>query len=410
MNPIVSNKSEENGVLKFTLSGVNLSYANAIRRIILSEIPCIVFKTSPYEQNKATIYTNTSRLNNEILKQRLSSIPIYIDDLAFPIEDYIMEVNEKNNTDTIQIVTSNDFKIKNIKNGKYLSKEAVSKIFPPDPISNSHIDFVRLRPKLSDDIEGEQIHLECYFSISNARDDGMFNVVSCSSFSNTIDPTAAKQAWNEKEKQLRSENQQADDIEFIKKDWYALEALRFFKPDSFDFIIETIGVFENEEIVKKASMIMIEKLQTFNKIIQENGRAYISHIRDTTVPECYDIKLEGEDYTLGKVLEYILYEYYYLKNKISYCSFRKPHPHISESYIRISMVSFDGNSNSNSNSNSNGSSRDSRSRSMSGGADSSDSSGRRDESSEKVEDIIMMINEITLIATDVYDKLINSFK
>ena len=408
MNPVVSNKSEENGVLKFTLSGVNLSYANAIRRIILSEIPCIVFKTTPYEQNKATIYANTTRLNNEILKQRLSCIPIHIDDLAFPIEDYILEVNEKNNTDTIKIVTSNDFKIKNIKNGKYLSKEAVSKIFPPDPISNSHIDFVRLRPKLSDDIDGEQIHLECYFSISNARDDGMFNVVSCSSFSNTIDPIAAKQAWDEKEKQLRSENQTSDDIAFIKKDWYVLEALRFFKPDSFDFIIETIGVFENEEIVKKASMIMIEKLQTFNKIIQENGRAYISHIRDTTVPECYDIKLEGEDYTLGKVVEYILYEYYYLKNKISYCSFRKPHPHISESYIRISMVSFDANSNSNSNSNAG--ERDSRSRSMSGGADSSDSSGKRDEPSEKVENIIMMINEITLIATDVYDKLVNSFK
>jgi hypothetical protein len=47
---------------------------------------------------------------------------------------------------------------------------------------------------------------------------------------------------------------------------------------------------------------------------------------------------------------------------------------------------------------------------MSGGANSSDSSERRDEPSEKVENIIMMINEITLIATDVYDKLVNSFK
>ena len=59
-------------LLKFTLSGVNVSIANAIRRTILSDIPQIVFRTTPYEQNKANIITNTSRLNNEIIKQRLS--------------------------------------------------------------------------------------------------------------------------------------------------------------------------------------------------------------------------------------------------------------------------------------------------------------------------------------------------
>jgi DNA-directed RNA polymerase alpha subunit len=67
-------------MLLFTLSGVNVSLANAIRRTILSDIPLIVFRTSPHEQNKANIILNTTRLNNEILKQRLSCIPIHIKD------------------------------------------------------------------------------------------------------------------------------------------------------------------------------------------------------------------------------------------------------------------------------------------------------------------------------------------
>ena len=48
----IENLVEENNQLKFTLSDINVSIANAIRRIILSEIPCVVFKTTPYEENK----------------------------------------------------------------------------------------------------------------------------------------------------------------------------------------------------------------------------------------------------------------------------------------------------------------------------------------------------------------------
>ena len=78
MNPHIENKSNKDDMMSFTLSGVNVSIANALRRTILSDIQTVVFKTSPYEECKANIITNTSRLNNEILKQRLSCIPIHI--------------------------------------------------------------------------------------------------------------------------------------------------------------------------------------------------------------------------------------------------------------------------------------------------------------------------------------------
>ena len=64
-----------------TISNINCSLANALRRVILANIPTVVFRTSPYEKNDATFHINTSRLNNEILKQRLSCIPIHISDM-----------------------------------------------------------------------------------------------------------------------------------------------------------------------------------------------------------------------------------------------------------------------------------------------------------------------------------------
>ena len=42
MNPTISNLSEENNTLGFRLAGVNVSFANAIRRILLSEVPWLL--------------------------------------------------------------------------------------------------------------------------------------------------------------------------------------------------------------------------------------------------------------------------------------------------------------------------------------------------------------------------------
>ena len=73
----VSKRDEADGVLYFTLSKLNVSIANSLRRVILSDIPTLAFKTFPDKDNQANITTNTSRFNNEILKQRLACIPIH---------------------------------------------------------------------------------------------------------------------------------------------------------------------------------------------------------------------------------------------------------------------------------------------------------------------------------------------
>jgi DNA-directed RNA polymerase subunit L len=51
---------------------------------------------------------------------------------------------------------------------------------------------------------------------------------------------------------------------------------------------------------------------------------------------CHDVVLLDEDYTLGKVIEYILYDKYYEGEALlSFCGFKKFHPHDTESTIRI---------------------------------------------------------------------------
>ena len=67
------------------------------------------------------------------------------------------------------------FTIIDLVSGKMLPKDKVREIFPADDHTGYYIDFVRLRPRISDEIPGERIHLRCEFDIGSAKEDGMFN-------------------------------------------------------------------------------------------------------------------------------------------------------------------------------------------------------------------------------------------
>ena len=334
MNPIVSQLSQEESYLKFTLSGVNVSVANALRRIILAEIPTVVFRTTPHDKNLAVFEKNTSRLNNELIKQRLSCIPIHITDVDFQFQNYLLEVNKKNESDIIEYVTTADFKIKDINTDTYLTDAVMKQLFPPDKITGDYIDFVRLRPRISADIEGEQLKMSCKFDIGWAAQDSAFNVVATCAYANTPDPVKIRDAWALKEAELKKTGMTAEDLEFTKKDWHFIDAKRLFVEDSFDFIIESVGPFPEMSIISKSIDIMLTKLKKFKDTIQSEPDVVV--MSDSTIPNCYDITLKNEGYTLGKVIEYILYSKYYGK-AVTYCGFRKPHPHIDISTIRIAF-------------------------------------------------------------------------
>jgi DNA-directed RNA polymerase subunit L len=334
MIPRIENLKEDGNVLTFTLKDVNVSLANGLRRTILSDVPTVVFKTSPHDQNKASVITNTTRLNNEILKQRLSCIPIHIADLKMPLQNYVMEINVENLTDTIMYVTTKDFKVKNLMTTEYLSEKDRQAIFPPDPVTGYYIDFARLRPKISEEIPGEKLHIIAEFSISNAKDDGMFNVVSTCSYGFTQDDVLIEEKLGIKQQEWKDKGLSKEEIQFETTNWRLLDGQRVVKPDSFDFQIQTLGVFTNQYILRTSCEIIIEKLNLLDTLVETDDLTIMSS--QNTMKNCYDITLKNEDYTIGKVLEYFLYSKFYEGVKIlSYCGFKKMHPHDSDSIIRI---------------------------------------------------------------------------
>ena len=384
-----NNKEEQ---LTFTLENCNVSIANALRRIVLSDINTYVFKTFPHAENRANFTVNTTRLHNELLKQRLGCIPIHhvhrIEGFQNDYKNYVVEVDVKNESDTIRYVTTEDFKVKRAKNieksggshddddvvYEYLPESTVRKIFPPDSVSGEYIEFARLLPKLSSNVPcGEALAFTCTIEISNANFDGMYNVAHTCSYSCTPDENEIEKQWKAKERGVREGFESgsgsasahasahgssvAEQLASAKKNWELLEAQRISVSDSFDFVIETVGVYTNVQLVTKSCDIMIKKCEKLLADMEHSSsnsssttnagtesKIGIKNIIEpanelTTMKNAFCINLIGEDYTLGKVIEYLLFSNYYDKPDgiASFCGFKKPHPHALDSFILVSF-------------------------------------------------------------------------
>jgi DNA-directed RNA polymerase subunit L len=340
MSAKIEELKESGDIMTFTLTGVDACYANGIRRVILSEVPIVVFKTTPHDENKSNILINTSRLNNEIIKQRLSCIPICIKDLEIDFQNYQLELDVENKTDTMIMVTTKDFKIKNLTTSSYLEDHTLREIFPPYIPSTGkgeyYIDFLRLRPKISDELPGERIKLTCAFSVSTARDDSMFNVAGTCSYGFTPDRDEMVKQLSLRQDKWEKEGKTPAEIDFESKNWNLLEGLRYVKKQSFDFIIQTIGIYENTDIVIKACEILIQKINIQKELLDKDELPI--EPANNTLENCYDVTLVNEDYTVGTILNNELYDTFYKEHKtLTYTGFKKMHPHDTDSLLRIAF-------------------------------------------------------------------------
>ena len=100
-------------------------------------------------------------------------------------------------------------------NDNYLTLEETKKIFPANDKTGMYIDFVRLRPKISQQLPGEHIKLTSEFTIHTAKENSVYNVVSKCAYQQP--DIARNAAWEEQEDKMRSEEMNQDEIVFQKK-------------------------------------------------------------------------------------------------------------------------------------------------------------------------------------------------
>jgi len=297
---------ERNGVYEFTLN-VNHSVANALRRTITANIPVLVFDTE-----KCAISTNTSGFTNEILKQRLGCIPIHTLDPA--AERYTLTVSKRNETLHTILVTTADFVVRNE------AGEEVRDLLPPTeiqldgPMKAYFIEFMRLKP-------AEEFSLKCGISVRTAAQSGQYNAASLCAYGCTRDSVLAQEEWEKRPEESKSPED--------KKNWDLLESKRHVKPNSFEFALKTCSAYTNRQLVLKACEIINDQLAEALIVYEEHSGA-------TTLPNCTDVVVKGGDFTLGKLLEYQIFETREASG-VTYVTFFKRHPHDADGILRVAV-------------------------------------------------------------------------
>lgn len=335
VQPKVDIVGKQKNLYRFTVSNCNVSVINAIRRTILTDIDTVVI-----DPNNINIIKNTTQFNNEILKQRLACIPVHIKDLSKSIDNLSLEIHVHNDEDHIKNVTTEDFMLKDSIQNTLLKKENRDIVFPKNPITGDYILFSRLKPKITNEIGGEILHIQATFKIATAGENGSYNVVSTCGYGNTIDEGKIADEKQKFETSLEEKGVTDDILSDKLLNWENHTSKRYFKENSFDFVLESIGIWSNREIIGMACKSIISRLEKIKKLSKDGDISI--ETSPTAMKNSFDIRLENETYTIGKLIEYVLhYEYLLNKKTLSYVGFLKPHPHDNHSIIRIAYTSDD---------------------------------------------------------------------
>jgi len=335
VEPKVDILGKQKDVYKFTISNTNISVVNAIRRTVLTHIRTVVI-----DQQNINIIKNDTQFNNEILCQRLACIPVHIKDLSKQIDNLILEIHVHNDSDYIKYVTTEDFILKDTIQGKPLNSEKRDIVFPKNQKTGDYILFSRLKPKISNEIDGETLHIQATFKIATAEENGSYNIVSSCGYGYTIDPEKVVDEEQKYQELLEKKGLTDEDIVDKMVNWHNHGNKKHYKENSYDFTLESIGIWKNSEIIVMACDVILKKLQNIETLTKEQNLKIDSST--AAIKNCYDITLENETYTIGKLIEYVLhYEFLLNKKMLSYVGFLKEHPHHTDSIIRLAYVSDD---------------------------------------------------------------------
>ncbi len=315
-------KSDGSRRLTFDIHGLDVALVNAIRRVILSEVPHVAF-----HPDHLRIHANTGALHNEFMAHRLSMIPLCFD----ADEVYAMEhdddggryrfVLDARNTGTEDLhVTTKDF-VLYARDGTVLD-ERVRSVLPSDPVTRDHVLVTTLRPHRNDPKQGEHLHVECSPVVGIARDNAAWCPVSMCTFQNKVDPAAAEagfDAWL----QEKGGDLTPAEIKEYRQRFFIMDAKRFFfkddrgEPTAFVFDIESECGLSPQLLVFRALCILRRKVLA----LRDNHA--VEHEREHG--DLQVVKISGEGHTFGNLWQALTYNDFYPR-AVDFVGYYVPHP------------------------------------------------------------------------------------
>lgn len=320
----------------FTMQGIHVSTANALRRAVTSEVPTIGFRYDPHEHSTIKVTKNTTNVNDQMISHQISLIPLYVTHPdTFDVDDYEFIIDETNNTNVSKLVTSEHIKVKRISTNAFLNQSELRKLIPPDVMTGEFIPIVNLLPKYrtlvhsSSEMEravgeaiqvsirdGVTLQLTAKCVMANARGGngkGHFAPACTCVYQYVVDHSAATTG---EDSYVESERQKAMSAgltpmseEKLRRRFNINLVQRYYlkdeygDPSHFRFRVESIGVIPPLIIVERASMALVTMVEQFVSDLKAgaSGNVEVSPIT-TRGPGGFNITIQGRDDTMGNLI------------------------------------------------------------------------------------------------------------
>ena len=359
----ISDTQSKGNTLNFTLSGsdeygLDKSIVNSLRRVLLSEVPCVAFRVEEGTNKDMIIDVNNTSLHNEFILHRLSMIPLYLDIEEYK-NQYLFYLNVKHDSpEPFKFVTTDDIKIFPLKNGvepsetvdidnydmkKPLSKQQHKEIFRPFEFRGKEypILITELKATNTKDVFQELI---CYGvpSISNGREHARWKCCSDAMYTFLPNEELFMKVANEKagHKKIIDDDEREKFINSLR----LAEGERYFhrdhnnEPHKYTFTLTTVHHKSSKDLFLLATEIMIEKLDTIKQhminLVSEGTTSILvePHVNENS----YCFKLCDQNDTLGNVLQtHIVNKFITDESIVNFCAYKKSHP--LEEYISLFM-------------------------------------------------------------------------
>jgi DNA-directed RNA polymerase subunit L len=283
-------KTSLNGYrLDVQLKGVPVAFVNALRRIALAELPVVVL-------TNIELVENTSNLTHEMLRHRLEMMPLNVKpDEVGVIRDTRLELKLGSTPDAPLEVSTDDFTVFGPR------KDVILK----DRDLGTPGYFLRLAPNQS-------LHIKATLGVEPKGR----SQVCVSTFRNHTEPETLRiqrGLWIDNGKDPR----EFDNFSYQK--FYERDEEG--RPYWFDMALESVGVIPAKDLFTMSVEVLKEKLTEFMKAPIQREE-----------PGWFRLELEGETFTLGHLLQELLYR----DKNVDFVSRDIGHPLVPKLTVRFS--------------------------------------------------------------------------
>jgi DNA-directed RNA polymerase alpha subunit len=338
----------------FTLSPIHVTYANTLRRLMLTGVETVAFRsdmTSTGSTTDVVIKRNDTPMTNEMLADRIGLIPIHVTEpLTWKDDKYVFTLKVAGTKDNTAYVKSGDFKVKEIvPNEEEPVNVPTEQFFPPNPITKDTCLIATLQPGSGP--TQQFIEIEAKATKGTGREHARFSPVSQCSYEYSPDENPQRieemfQNWLNSAKKAGGIEKGSERYNELRREFNTMAIKRCYKiddknePYSFDFTVETAGVLSVPYIVERACEVGENMCSRYVNIHRGELPAEITVSSADARIIGYDFLIRGHDHTLGNLLQTWLVQNHIegeATPKVTYAGYSVPHPLRDEMVLRIGV-------------------------------------------------------------------------